>query len=124
MIHTISRERRQPRSASIRQPPRVAVAYVGERSRCQQAGRSIRSGSVRQPIHLHLRLELVCVYHLTWMRGRERMSDGTDHDPLAVARAAFEAMGAHDWPGLRRWVDPAALVTLKHQAVSVAAAAA
>jgi hypothetical protein len=52
------------------------------------------------------------------------MSDGIDQEPLAIARAAFQALSAHDWPTLRGLVDPAALVALKEQAIAVAVASA
>ncbi len=48
------------------------------------------------------------------------MVNRTEEDALTLARAAFRALGAHDWPELRRLVDPAALATLKQQAVAVA----
>lgn len=51
------------------------------------------------------------------------MVNQSEEDALAVARAAFHALSAHQWTELRRLVDPAALVTLKQLAVSVAAAA-
>lgn len=44
----------------------------------------------------------------------------TEDDALNVARAAFRALEEHDWPGLRELVDPAALATLKQQAIVVA----
>ena len=48
------------------------------------------------------------------------MVNRTEEDALSVARAAFRALGARDWPELRRLVDPPALATLKQQAVAVA----
>jgi hypothetical protein len=52
------------------------------------------------------------------------IADRTARGALAVARAAFEALGEHDWPELRRLVDPTALVALKQRAISVVHAAA
>jgi hypothetical protein len=48
----------------------------------------------------------------------------TAEDALTVARVAFRALCAHDWPELRALVDPAALATLKQQAIAVAEVAA
>ncbi|MFL5541930.1 MAG: hypothetical protein ACJ8J0_23280 [Longimicrobiaceae bacterium] len=41
-----------------------------------------------------------------------------DEDPIAVARAAFEALDARDWRALLEYVDPAALPAVKEQAIS------
>lgn len=47
------------------------------------------------------------------------MIDRTEQDALAIARAAFQAVEARDWRRLRELVDPAALNTIKQQAIAV-----